>query len=217
MGSEEHCKQIPLACVGSACSVSATLGLPPLTACVFSQSTMLRLQVAQWGADPGLRALPRSKPLRFRFSGTPQRHRLGWACVLCRSGLSSSGDQVRGEHTLLRCCASYHLLGPSSWVSGHAHLWCAMCLFQGADLWLQPSRRMSAIQNLRKSLVRNWKPVRSLVGDTLSGAEIAPFWLWLAPAWPLPPVGDGPVHSLLAFLWYWLRALFCELAGSALG
>ena len=34
---------------------------------------------------PGLRALPRSKPLRFRFSGTPQRHRLGWACVLCLS------------------------------------------------------------------------------------------------------------------------------------
>ena len=26
---------------------------------------------------PGLHALPRSKPFRFRFSGTPQRHRLG--------------------------------------------------------------------------------------------------------------------------------------------
>ena len=32
---------------------------------------------------PGLCALPRSKPLRCRFSGTPQRHRLGWACVSC--------------------------------------------------------------------------------------------------------------------------------------
>ena len=217
MGGEEHCKQISMACVGRACNVSATLGLPPLTACVLSPSTLLRLQVAQWGAVPGLRALPRSKLLRFRFSGTPQRLRLGWACVLCRSGLSSSGDQVCGEHTVLRCCASYHLPGPSSSVSGHARLWCAVCLFQGADLWLQPSRRMSTIQNLRKSLVRNWKAVCSLVGDTLSGAEIAPFWLWLAPAWPLPPVGDGPVHSLLAFLWYWLSALFCELAGSALG
>ena len=30
---------------------------------------------------PGLCALPRSKPLRFRFSGTPQRHRLSWACI----------------------------------------------------------------------------------------------------------------------------------------
>ena len=36
-------------------------------------------------AGPGLRAHPRSKPLRFRFSGTPQRLRLRWACVLCPS------------------------------------------------------------------------------------------------------------------------------------
>ena len=36
-------------------------------------------------AGPGLHALPRSKPLRFRFSGTPQRHRLGWPCILCPS------------------------------------------------------------------------------------------------------------------------------------
>ena len=33
----------------------------------------------------GFRALPRSAPLRFRFLGTPQRHRLSWACVLCPS------------------------------------------------------------------------------------------------------------------------------------
>ena len=32
---------------------------------------------------PGLHALPMSKPLRFRFLGTPQWCRLGWACVLC--------------------------------------------------------------------------------------------------------------------------------------
>ena len=30
-------------------------------------------------AGPGLRALPGSKALKFRFSGTPQRHRLSWA------------------------------------------------------------------------------------------------------------------------------------------
>ena len=46
VGREEHCKQITLACVGSVCSVAATLGLPPLTVCVLSQSTLLRLQVA---------------------------------------------------------------------------------------------------------------------------------------------------------------------------
>ena len=44
VGREEHCKQISLVCVGSAHSVWATLGLPPLTSCVLSQSTLLRLQ-----------------------------------------------------------------------------------------------------------------------------------------------------------------------------
>ena len=47
---------------------------------------------------PGLHALPRSKPLRFRFSGTRQRPRLGWASVLCPS-------QVRAAQ-VTRCLAS---------------------------------------------------------------------------------------------------------------
>ena len=34
-------------------------------------------------AGPELCALPRSKLLRFRFLGTPQRCRLCWACILC--------------------------------------------------------------------------------------------------------------------------------------
>ena len=41
-------------------------------------------------AGPGLHALPRSKLLRFRFSGTPQRCRLGWACVLCPSEVQAA-------------------------------------------------------------------------------------------------------------------------------
>ena len=101
MGREEHCKQITLAC---ACSVSATLGLPPLTACVLSLSILLRLQAPGCfagelsKAGPGLCALPRSKLLRFRFSGTPQRHRLSWACILCPS-------QVQAAQ-VTRCLAS---------------------------------------------------------------------------------------------------------------
>ena len=83
MGREEHCKQISLVCVGSAHSVSATLCLPLLTACVLSQSTLLRLQSTVLKSSgsaeelskvgPGLCALPRSEQLR---------------------------DQVLGEHTL---------------------------------------------------------------------------------------------------------------------
>ena len=41
-------------------------------------------------ASPGLYALPRSKLLRFRYSGTLQRHRLGWACVLCPSQVQAA-------------------------------------------------------------------------------------------------------------------------------
>ena len=45
-----------------------------------SDSRLLCWELSDVG--PGLHALPRSKTLRFRFSGTPQRHRLGWACIL---------------------------------------------------------------------------------------------------------------------------------------
>ena len=48
--------------------------------------------------SPGLRAFPRSKPLRFRFSSTPLRCRLGWACV-------SYTSQVRAAQ-VTRCLVS---------------------------------------------------------------------------------------------------------------
>ena len=56
---------------------------------------------------------------------------------------------------------------------------------------------MSTIQNLRKSLVRNWEPVCSLVGGAISGSEFAPF---PSPRL-LPLAGDGPVLRRLALLW----------------
>ena len=69
---------------------------------------------------------------------------------------------------------------------------------------------MSAIQNLRKSLVRSWEPVCRLVGGAISGAEFAPF-----PSSRLLPPGDGPVCSRLAPLWYSLSPSFWEWVGSA--
>ena len=131
--------------------------------------TLLRVQAALLGAGPELRALPRPKPLRFRFSGTPQRCRLRWACVLCLPGLSSSGRQELDECTCSRCRVPYPLRGPSL---SFQLVQCSSCLSWGADLCLRPSRQMSTIQNLRKCLVRNWKPVCSLVGDSVSGAEL---------------------------------------------
>ena len=49
-------------------------------------------------AGPGFCALPRSKLLGFRFSGMPQGHRLGWACVLCPSPVQAA--------QVTRCLAS---------------------------------------------------------------------------------------------------------------
>ena len=53
-----------------------------------SDSRLLCWQLSD--AGPGLHALPRSKPLRFRFSVTPQRCRLGWAYVLHLSEVQSA-------------------------------------------------------------------------------------------------------------------------------
>ena len=48
-----------------------------------SGSRLLHWEPSEAGS--GLHAPPRSKPLRLRHSGSPQRCRLGWACVLCPS------------------------------------------------------------------------------------------------------------------------------------
>ena len=124
--------------------------------CVLFPSTLFRLPAALQGAVLAFCGLPRPKPLIFRFSGIPQKHRLGWACVLCLPHPSSSGSQELDERTLPRCITPYPLRGPnlSFWVLVR----CALCLFWEADFWLRPSRRMSNIQNLRESLVRSMHP-----------------------------------------------------------
>ena len=70
----------------------------------FSGSRLLCQELSE--AGPGLHTLPWSKPLRFRFSGTPQRCRLGWACVLCPS-------KVRAAQ-VTRCLVSCDLSPPLS-------------------------------------------------------------------------------------------------------
>ena len=104
VGREEHCKQISLACVESACGVWATLCLPLLMVCVLSWSTLLRLQVTLQGnclkwslccvnfpglSHSGSQVLPKGKDsVGPEFVPFP--------------GLNISGDQVLGKHTLPR-------------------------------------------------------------------------------------------------------------------
>ena len=95
-------------------------------------------------AGPGLHALPRSTLLMFRFLGTPQRHRLGWACVLCPSQVPAA-QVTRWLASALfpagRCVLSPLWSQPPSFLGAQweCRLRCAVCLFWGADLWLQPS------------------------------------------------------------------------------
>ena len=94
MGREERCKQTSqhvrgaLAVCGPpwVCPTHGTGAFPVYTAqapgCPAGELSKV---------GPGLRALPRSKLLRFRFSGPPHGHRLGWAafCAL------PSSEQLR--------------------------------------------------------------------------------------------------------------------------
>ena len=102
VGREGHCKQKTL----------RVLAVPqPHWACPHSQlmyppcshssgSRLLHWEPSE--AGHGLHAPPRFKLLRFRHSGSPQRHRLGWACVLCSS-------QVRAAQ-VMRCLASANVV-----------------------------------------------------------------------------------------------------------
>ena len=55
-----------------------------------SGSRLLRQEPSE--AGPGLHAPPPSKPLRLRHPRSPQRHRLGWACVLCPSQVQAAQE-----------------------------------------------------------------------------------------------------------------------------
>ena len=159
MGREGHCKQITLACARSA---SATLGLPPIHGvqppCPRCSGSRLLCQGPS-EAGPGLHAPPRSKPLRFRHLGSPQRRRLGWACILCLS-------QVRAAQ-VMRCLAStiamtYHL--PATWLSR-----CTTGTLSQDDVDRPDPQE---VLGSKKACLQFYR-------SCLSGAVISPFWLWL--------------------------------------
>ena len=189
MGREEHCEQMSLA---RAHSDSATLGCAPAHRRVCfpslhcSDSRLLCQELSD--ADSGLHALLRSRPLRFRFSGTPQRHRLGWACVLHPSRLSSSGDLSSGVAPSWRLWLTPAPSQPLGFlgVQGACLLRWAMCLFWGAGLWLRPSRRMSIVQSPKKSWLA-MKSACSLVSDASLEQRVPPS----GPGCPRLPVSSG--------------------------
>ena len=162
----------------------------PAHRCVLSPSTLLRLPAALYGAGPALRAVP-----VFGFSTKVQTW-LGLRFVPSPAPAAQAARSLTGALSpgfgAPSPLVSVHLL-PSAAISAHASGVRAPCVcsLEGAGLWPRPSRWMSTIQNLRKSLVRNWRPLCSLVGGAVFGAKFAPF------PYPLPPAsgGDGPVAA----------------------
>ena len=128
-------------------------------------SRLLCQDMSEAGSE--LHALPMSKPLKFRFSGTPQRRRLvGPAfCALPRcwraQSLPGGGCGSSPPPSLL-----LGFLGALP-----ARLFRCAASLLGADLWLRPSRRMSTIQNPKKSWLAT-KPARSLVEDASLGLRL---------------------------------------------
>ena len=102
---------------------------------------------------PGLRARPRSKLLRFRFSGSPQT----WLGLHFVPFLGPSSSRTRCLESALSPGSGCVLLPPLSQplcfldTQQVRRLRDTVCLFWGADLWLRPSRWMPAVQNPRKS------------------------------------------------------------------
>ena len=166
---------------------------------------------------PGLHEFPRTKRLSFRFSGTAQRHKLDWACVLCPTLVwaaqvtrcfVSALSQVGG--------ASYHLPVLAPRFPGCA-VWAlsqVCCVSSGG--WSQAATLLVDVNHpwSQEDLLSNWEPAHSLLEDAVSGAKIAPCLLALAVAclllclWPanllLKKSADSlmgvPLHLTLCFL-----------------
>ena len=162
------------------------MGLPLLTGVCFpslhhSDSRLLCWELSD--AGPGLYALSRSKLLRFRFSGTPQRCRLGWACILHPS-------QVRAAQVTTSLA---RIVAPS-WRLRLIPCPVPAAQFSGCTTGM-PS------QVCHVSLLGSWSQAAPLVADVdcpesqevwvsnevclqfgigcLSGAAVASFQLWL--------------------------------------
>ena len=226
-GREEHCKHKSLVYVGIAHSVWATLGLAPLTVCVLSWSTLIRLQVALQG-NCLKRALGyvHFPGLSCSGSGSQVLHKdtdsVGpLFCALPRSEqLSRPGAWRVHIPQVGRCVLSPPQSQPLGFLGEQQEhsLRCVVCLW-GADLWLQPSWWMSTVQDPRKTWLTTGNLFAVWYGrpEATSGAEFAPSGSGCHLPASLPLAGDWLVCCGLALLWHSLSPLFCEWASSALG
>ena len=180
---EEHCKQIPLACLGVCSQCFNHTGFAPAhSGCVCCHG--VHLSGSRWLC----RELSEAGPGCMHFPGLS--HSGSGFQVLCK-GAESVGSAFcalpRSEQ--LRCPGAWQaqsppggvcvLLLPLSQPLGFLGVqWvcllrCVMCFFWGTDLWLQSSQQMSTVQNPKKSWL-TMKPACSLVEDAPLGLQLSP-------------------------------------------
>ena len=211
-----------LAWLGSAHSVWAVLGLPPLTACVVSRSTLLRLQVVLCG-----NCLKRALG-PVHFPGLSHSGSCSWIlhkgtdsvglafCALPRSeqlrqlGAWQAHSPRRTVHLITSPAPAPRFPGCAARVPPQ------VCRVSPLGSWSLTETFPADVNSpvSQEDLVSNWEPAHNLVEDAVSAAEIAPHLLALAVAC-LPlclQQEEGPACSQLALPWYSLNPLFCERA-----
>ena len=177
---------------------------------VLSLSTLLRLQVASKGNFPkrALRCV-HFPGLSCSGSGSPQRHSLGWACILCPSQVSGAQATRCLESTLSQVCSDLITsLVPVAWFTGcAARAPSQVCRVSPLGGWSQVATLLADVNHLisQEYVVCNWEPAPTLVEDAISGAKVAPRLPALAVAC-LPlclrcggGAGRQPASSPLAF------------------
>ena len=218
---EAHCKQIPLACVGSACSGWAILGWPqPKAACTSEVHTaqapgcsaMAPLQVG-----PAVHALLRSELLMFL--GALQGHRPRWAVRLCPSQVWTVQATGCLVNALFQVGHASYAPPPSRPLGfpGAPRAQSQVCCVSPLGSWPQAVALLADVihPQSQEDVVSNWQPAHSLVEDVVSVTEIAaaPCLLILAVAHLPLCFREGRTlnGSRLALLWCSLghNPLFC--------
>ena len=148
------------------------------------------------------------------FSGTPQRLRLGWTCLLCPSSVrAAQASRGLASTVTLRCGASFHLLHPShsvSWVAAGVPVSGMPCVSSGElTPGCDPPRECQP-PRIPRSLGRQMGACLRFCRGCPSGAEIAPFWLWLPPPASLSPASAQPASCPV------LSPMLCEWARKCL-
>ena len=192
-----RCRQMSLACVGSTRSVPATLGLPLLTVRVLPHLHCSGSRLLYRGQALSCVHFPGPS---YSGSGSRVLHKDADSVGPAFCAFPAQAAQAARSLTGTLSPGAEHLIPSAVPASGSPRTGvCALCPFWEADFWLRPSQRMSTIQSLRKSLVRNWKPVCSLVGDAIPGA-VCPFPLLPASCLHGGLAGPQPASSSLGSL-----------------